>query len=271
MADDLPIAGVKRKAAGMEGEAATSPATAAPVTALPSRPAASTATGDVFNEVYLRFFYSRLFPFKLLTRWLSYGNDADSRSDSPFLQRDFFNRREFCFTLADDVFVRYQCFRDAREFAAAVQARQPYKLDIGPVMSIKPSSHTVSKKMDCLERELVFDIDMDAYDSIRRCCKGATICAKCWAFVRAAVRTLDAVLRDDFGFKLILFIYSGRRGMHCWVADETARRMDNSARGALVDYLSVLNGSNADDADGSAGGGGGGAGAGAGGGRSGGA
>lgn len=59
--------------------------------------------------------------------------DPDSLSDAPSLKRDFFHRREFNFTLENDVFVRYLCFRDADELAKAIQIKQPHKIDIGPV------------------------------------------------------------------------------------------------------------------------------------------
>lgn len=164
---------------------------------------------------------------------------------------DFFHRREFTFTLEHEVFVRYLCFRDAEELAKAVMSRQPERIEIGPVYTARPSLRATlpADKFKPVERELIFDIDLNDYDDVRTCCTGAKICGRCWAFINVAIRVLDAVLRADFGFQHVLFVYSGRRGMHCWVADEAARALTNEQRAGVVEYINCRSG-DASDRDG---------------------
>ena len=123
----------------------------------------------------------------------------------------FFNRREWSFTIEDDIYIRYQCFRDVEEFKAGIQKRQPHKIDIGAVFTALPSKHGEldADKFKTVERELVFDIDMTDYDDIRTCCDGANICLKCWPFMTMAMKVVDRSVREDFGFKNLVWIYSG--------------------------------------------------------------
>lgn len=40
----------------------------------------------------------------------------------------------------------------------------------------------------------------------------------------------------------MLWIYSGRRGVHCWIADEKARKLSAEGRKAIVSYIEVVKG-----------------------------
>jgi len=195
-----------------------------------------------YSRELLRVYYDRLFPFHQMFRWLSYKNDP--KSSSKAVEKDYFLRREFTLVLEGDVYCRYTCFRDVDEYRSQVIARQPVRMEIGAVYTHPPKNHhtVIKDAYKPVERELVFDIDMDDYDDIRTCCQGAKICSKCWTFMKAAIKILDKTLREDFGFKHFVFVYSGRRGVHCWVCDKTARRLPNDQRSAIADYLTLVAG-----------------------------
>jgi DNA primase small subunit len=202
-------------------------------------------TAVVFSPELLKNYYARLFPFELLHSWLAY-NPATGSSKQQQKNAWIFSRREFSMTIeptpGEEIYIRYQSFANREELAQAILKRRPTKIDLGAVFTHPPKDNkTLSKgTLKPVQRELVFDIDLTDYDDIRHCgCTGAKICSKCWVFMTMAVEVLDCGLKNDFGFEHVAWFYSGRRGIHAWICDETARTLTNEARNAVATYFEV--------------------------------
>jgi len=189
----------------------------------------------------MHLYYARLFPTQHIYKWLAYGNDSKHAQANG----SFFQRREFCFTLDGDIFVRYQSFKDGTELQSALKDRVPAKIDIGPVYNVDPAKRTAYSGLGSdrvfapVERELVFDIDMTDYDDVRTCCSEGTVCSLCWPLMSIAISVIHRGLTEDFGFKNVLWVFSGRRGVHCWVCDPQARALTDSQRSAVASYFNV--------------------------------
>nr|XP_027190167.1 DNA primase small subunit-like isoform X3 [Cicer arietinum] len=222
-----------------------------------------------FDHNYLKPYYGKLFPFADIFKWMTYGHDGKH----PGCDQSYFGRREFSFTLKGDFYLRFQSFNNALELENSIKEKCPLKIDIGPVYTVDPAKRHAYAQGDNnvfapVERELIFDIDMTDYDDVRYCCRGADVCLNCWPLMTIAIKVIDASLRgiisctkkgskqyhccadfcfgttvsDDFGFNHILWVYSGRRGVHCWVCDGKARRLTNEQRASIADYYRVYKG-----------------------------
>ncbi|KAM0787717.1 hypothetical protein ACM66B_003776 [Microbotryomycetes sp. NB124-2] len=189
---------------------------------------------DLSNPFVMLTYYRRLLPFKQIFLWLNH-------SQVPSKQ---FTHREFAMTLKEEVYLRYNSYADAEEFKKDILKHNPTRFEIGPVYTARPKDRKVLMKASFkpILRELVFDIDMTDYDDIRTCCSDKGMCKKCWRFIAMAVKVLDTSLRDDFGFQHLLWVYSGRRGIHLWISDPEALALTDDQRKALVAYIEVVKG-----------------------------
>eukprot|EP01054_Gregarina_sp_Poly1_P009415 Gregarina_sp_Poly_1__9414@NODE_58_length_17191_cov_34_446508_g49_i0_p7_GENE_NODE_58_length_17191_cov_34_446508_g49_i0NODE_58_length_17191_cov_34_446508_g49_i0_p7_ORF_typecomplete_len339_score50_25DNA_primase_S/PF01896_19/4_9e39_NODE_58_length_17191_cov_34_446508_g49_i084459461 len=194
------------------------------------------------QQSLLHAYYSQLCPFDLIFEWLR----PDSNNAAPL------DHREFSMSMqkedGKDIYRRWLSFGDPDSMKAEILRTKPipHKFDIGAVYS-KP----VSAKDDIVfgdvpfyptSREFVLDIDMNDYDEIRTCCEGKKLCTKCWKFLSLAAQLIDETLRQDFGFQEICWVFSGRRGIHCWVSDVEAKKMAGTTRSAVASYLIVIQG-----------------------------
>lgn len=188
--------------------------------------------GDTLTPELLAQYWARLFPYERMFRWQSYGDTNRVRGV------------EFACTGQNDKVIRYKFFGTPAALKKFLAEKNPKKIDLGALYKPVNGNTVVLSGADAgppLERDLVFDLDLDAYDDVRTCCKEDGVCRECWVLVVAAVRVITRSLREDFGFKHILCVYSGRRGVHILVCDERARKLTNKGRSAIVGYLTVPN------------------------------
>ncbi|KAM4057927.1 DNA primase small subunit [Hirsutella rhossiliensis] len=210
------------------------PSSSAPSSS-PASPVDLSSAQKASDPEVMRSFYQRLFPWRHLFHWLNH---------SPSPTNDFAHR-EFAFTLPNDAYLRYQSFPTADLLRKDVLRLMPSRFEIGPVYSANPRDRKTLRNSSAfkpLAKELCFDIDLTDYDDVRTCCDKANICNRCWTFITMAIKVVDVALRDDFGFRHILWVYSGRRGAHAWVCDKKARALDDHKRRAIAGYLEVVKG-----------------------------
>jgi DNA primase small subunit len=173
-------------------------------------------------------YYQRVYPVDLIARWLRYGDSGST-----------LGRREFCFTLVGDIFTRFRSYPTEAALKADLVRDGPEKIDIGAVYNMSPDKKNVVQLIT-EQRELVFDIDMSDYDTLRSCCKGKQVCANCWTWMSTAALILRDIMTNDFGFRHIVPVFSGRRGIHMWILDDAARRLTDEERSAIVGYCTVI-------------------------------
>lgn len=150
--------------------------------------------------------------------------------------------REFAYEYRSGAYQRYNSYNSQEDFKKSVIEANPTRFEVGAVYSVNPKERKNLPKnaMKPLAKELVFDIDLTDYDEIRTCCSGTDICKKCWKFIKVATKIIDTALREDFGFEHLIWVFSGRRGAHCWISDKRARELDETVRRSIVEYLDVL-------------------------------
>ncbi|WVZ98156.1 hypothetical protein U9M48_043626 [Paspalum notatum var. saurae] len=203
---------------------------------------APAAVPEGFNPDYLRVYYAsiiagKLFPYGDFFKWLCYGNDGKH----PGCDQSYVGRREFSFTLENDIYLRFQSFNSASELESSIKEKCPFKIDIGPVYSVDPAKrHAYAQSGNNVfvpvERELIFDIDISDYDDVRYCCSGADVCLDCWPLMTIAIKILDTSLR---GMMILVSItYCG----YTVAVVVSIVGLSNEQRAAIADYFRVYKG-----------------------------
>ncbi|XP_074103830.1 DNA primase small subunit-like [Cotesia typhae] len=174
----------------------------------------------------LKSYYQLLFPVEQIVQWLSYGNDLEQSC------------REYSFVTVRNEFSRYESFTSVKELRNQLINLSPARIDVGPIWGQRPL-WSVKQNTDPLKKELVFDIDLTDYDDVRICCQEKNICVKCWKYMVIACKIIHRSLLEDWAFKNILWVFSGRRGIHVWVCDPIALNFEDDERYMISNFFQV--------------------------------
>ncbi len=159
---------------------------------------------------------------------------------------DTFSRREFGFVSLNGKFFRNYSFEEPKELQDFMIDRCPTDAYIGAVYDEPPSRETPIHKLEWIGHELVFDIDINDYDAVRKyvcdCTGAGQVCIKCWQLINVSIMVIDETLRRDFGMNEIVWVFSGRRGVHAWVGDRVGFNLGRDQRQSIIDYMSVVRG-----------------------------
>lgn len=81
--------------------------------------------------------YQKLCRYGLPTHsCLTMSHDLFADGKHPACDHSYFGRREFSFTLENDIYIRFQSFNNAVDMENSIREKCPYKIDIGPVYSV---------------------------------------------------------------------------------------------------------------------------------------
>ena len=183
-----------------------------------------------------------------------------------------FEEREFAALLMKDrIMIRHKSFQNRKELHSFLRSTTPSDMYYSSAYYEQPDAPDMSSK-GWIGADLVFDIDADHIPTScnkihdtwtcikcgfkgrgerpQKCpsCDGEKFeentwpCEECLTSAKAETTKLLDILSKDFGFskKNTHIFFSGHRGYHVHVEDETVKNLDSMARKEIADYVTGL-------------------------------
>lgn len=133
-----------------------------------------------------------------------------------------------------------------RKFTHNGEASSPYQKNTQPKHEIHQLRDYLPTQRNFVMplKELVFDIDIHDYDRFCNCHGGKSLCSICWLHLEGSYYILNFILTMLFGYAQanLLYVYSGKKGFHCFVNDSRAMALTASQRLFLCQTISIKSG-----------------------------
>lgn len=200
------------------------------------------------NKAFRRYYEDGIFPAETLFKWLNEHVRRRRRSSST-VEDDVAACREFSVGKQSN---RYCGFESASKFGKYVRNDginllcRYGRIDVGAVYT-RPVTKRWREQYTPREfyaqcKEFVLDIDINDYDELRTCeCRRKkTLCTRCWIFIEAAIKITDLLLEYVYSVDMAkrMWVFSGRRGVHCWCWQSEFMRMSECTRRSIIDFMS---------------------------------
>lgn len=154
------------------------------------------------------------------------------KEDLPDFLLHTLSMREFGFDLdGTGPNYRYIQFLTIEDLANFLKSKAPHAAYSSVCLYQNPK-----QREGWIKAELVFDIDAKDLP-VKSCgCPKGEVCEKCIMEAKQLAIEFSDVLKSDFGFRDIHFVYSGR-GFHMRTTDEPAMLLGASERDQMVSYI----------------------------------
>ena len=131
-----------------------------------------------------------------------------------------------------ETYIRHNALLDLGELDEFLARERPKHVYFSAGRYENPSAKTMDGK-NWLRSDLIFDLDADHLPSTSADDSYSEMLDDC---KDALYRLLD-FLENDFGFEDLTIVFSGSRGYHVHVRDETIQHLDSDGRREIVDYV----------------------------------
>jgi DNA primase small subunit len=129
--------------------------------------------------------------------------------------------------------VRHRSLLDVGDLGSFLQRKRPRHVYFSAGRYEDPGASGMDAK-GWRETDLVFDLDAD---HLPRADPESDSYAEMLATCKAALQRLLTFVEDDFGFEDVTVVFSGGRGYHVHVRDESVRALGREARREIVEYV----------------------------------
>lgn len=122
------------------------------------------------------------------------------------------------------VWMRPLSFATGRDLRRFLAFRRAQRIDVGAMLAEHARVYKgTGKKREWVALEIRFDIDANDQEYYRGCCRALPkMCAQCAPLLRLGAQCLTRFVQIALKMKHLLWVFSGKKGVHGWVCDNDA-------------------------------------------------